>query len=203
VEPRSKPEHISAIQTLSARFDKPEVGAEWLPVDPNLAFLVCIACGPWKWPRRLKVMHAVLDRFLGTPDLDRIEVPDAGDLDWYPLDWQNSIVTAVARKLQERHVSWRQCCQWWKETSWREAATELFSMCGRPNGTKTLWLFVRDHLGHPAFPIDRHVARALKKFGLPQNSWYMTQLCLDAQVDPADLDRAIFQTLSQNPGTVL
>jgi len=70
----------------------------------------------------------------------------------------------------------------------------LFSDCGvSPKGTKTLWLFVRDYLKLPAFPIDRWVQRNLKAIGLPTDSWKMVRLCEKAGVDCNRLARAFFQ----------
>lgn len=74
-----------------------------------------------------------------------------------------------------------------------ESIEEFFSMCGKKvDGTKVLWLFVRDFLKLPAFPIDRWVKRNLQSLGLPLGSWTMIKICQDLEIDPNKINRLFF-----------
>jgi len=78
--------------------------------------------------------------------------------------------------------------------SYEEVLQDFFGATGADpeRGSKVLWLFARDFLRLPAFPVDRWVGRALKDAGLPLDSFYMTKACLLAHVSPNKLSRALF-----------
>ena len=81
---------------------------------------------------------------------------------------------------------------------WRKAVANVFARAQVPaKGTKVLWLWIRDFLNLPAFPIDRWVKRNLDAYALPADSWYLTQACLLAGVDPNPLARSFFT--ARNP----
>jgi endonuclease III len=80
-----------------------------------------------------------------------------------------------------------------ERSAWIPILKELFSMSGVPEkGTKVLWLFARDFLQVPAFPIDRHVKRILAQYALPADSWKMTLICEQAEINTNQLARAFF-----------
>ena len=108
----------------------------------------------------------------------------------YPLAWQNEYLMRMMESLDG--VALTSYVIGWLGSGWREVVEEFFGMCGSARGSKVLWLFIRDHLGLPAFPIDRHMKRALKEFGLPVDSWRMTDICERAGVDTNRLARALF-----------
>jgi len=49
----------------------PDYDESWLPMEPNNAFLTCIAMGPWKQKRRTKVKNKAL-QWLGGETLDTV-----------------------------------------------------------------------------------------------------------------------------------
>jgi hypothetical protein len=72
-------------------------------------------------------------------------------------------------------------------------------MCGvGPEGKKCLWLFARDYLQLPAFPIDRHVERFVKEVGLKRDEWYIIKLCRMAGLDPSKINRSLFLAKAEN-----
>lgn len=175
----------------------------WLPKDPNSAFLACVGAGPWKAERRKKVQDAAIEWFHSrwndfygvVPGYLHREPP-------FPLTWQNNMVYDLATSVRKSGRTWFGWCHVWKNSrEWQRCTREFFEMCGHPNkGTKVLWLFTRDYLNLPGFPIDRHVEAYLKKLGLPTNPWYITELCLDVGIDPSALNRSIFFEKSTNFG---
>jgi hypothetical protein len=177
----------------------------WLPSDPNAAFLVCVGAGPWKEHRRKKVQEDALEWYhskyndLSAVNPQKLIVEPA-----FPLVWQNKMVFDLATNLRTAKFgmgTFSNFCDKWKTlgTEWDKSIRQFFEMCEhKGNGTKVLWLFVRDYLELPAFPIDRHVEDFLKKLGLPINPWYITDLCMHVNIDPGALNRYIFFSKSTN-----
>jgi hypothetical protein len=110
----------------------------------------------------------------------------------------------MVRSLKSKDITFlNQCSKWEKNrnnwnNNWKENINEFFDMCGTTNGTKVLWLFVRDYLQFPAFPIDRWIKKFLKKYNLPQDSWYMINICLEAGINPSHLNRSLFYGKNPN-----
>jgi len=176
----------------------------WLPSDPSSAFLVCVGAGPWKEQRRKKVQQEALEWFhtryndLASVNPNYLQFKPA-----YPLVWQNQMVFNVADNLRKGTCgigTFANFCEKWKNsTDWAKSTREFFKMCGQEDkGTKVLWLFTRDYLELPSFPIDRHVESFLKKLELPTNPWYITELCRSVGIDPGALNRHIFFSKSTN-----
>lgn len=173
----------------------------WLPKDPNSAFLTCVGAGPWKAERRKKVQgkaiewfHTRWNDFYGVaPGYVHKNPP-------FPLVWQNRMVYDLAENLSKESRTFFGWCNIWKESKeWERCIKEFFEMCGQTYvGTKVLWLFTRDYLNLPGFPIDRHVEAFLRKLDLPINPWYITELCLNVGIDPSALNRSIFFEKSTN-----
>lgn len=164
----------------------PTFDESWLPNEPSQAILTCIAMGPWKHDRRHKVKNKAI-QWTGGRDLRWCD-----DCDAFPLNWQNATVNHLIAVLRARNVTFSTRIVDYSKTPHGDCL--LFEDCGvGAKGTKTLWLFVRDYLGHPAFPIDRWVRRNLKAAGLPVDSWKMIGLCKKAGVDTNRLARAFYQ----------
>jgi hypothetical protein len=194
---------IQTIQHLARTIPPTTYNESWIGTsNPSLALLICVAMGPWKEARRFKIAKEVVS----------VALPFGGDLHFdlalaspgmfpYPLAWQNKIVNHI---IEELHTDpdlrfWHHVDRWWTNllqgptNAWESVALEFFALCGVPKkGTKTLWLFLRDVMGMPAFPVDRRVRRILRAYGLPTDSWSMTRLCEEAGVDTNDLARACF-----------
>jgi len=200
------PEHIELVRVLANHYE-PAYDASWLPDDPSMAFLVCVGMGPWEEARRMKVAREAVERLVQRAlfelrpfDLGLIKPEQLSD-DVYPLEWQNRYLSNLVRSLNDNDVLFSQVFDRWMdiliqcdpETSWRSVVKELFAMCGAPEkGTKTLWLYARDGIGVYAFPIDRRVKARLKQHGLPADSWYMTEVCVQAGIDARELARGMF-----------
>lgn len=183
--------HLETIKLLSKL--EPTYDHTWVGSNPSRAFLICVGAGPWKVNRRQVVQGKALE-WLGDRDLGNIHY---GHFDYnvYPFKWQNNMLFNMLISLRSRCTKFTHICNEWKDNKnhWKEITKEFFNMCGTTeNGTKVLWLFVRDYLQFPAFPIDRWIKRALETHKLPQNSWQMVDLCIEAGVDPNRLNRALF-----------
>jgi len=193
--------HIDIIKSLSNL--EPTYDHTWVGSEPNRAFLICVGAGPWKVNRRRKVQQKALD-WLGDRDLRDTNCQHLVDFDVYPFDWQNWMIYNMTYSLRSKNIKFSEQCSKWEKNrnswndKWKENIKEFFDMCGTTkNGTKVLWMFVRDYLQFPAFPIDRWIKRALEEHNLPQNSWYITEACIEAGVDPNRLNRALFS--GKNP----
>lgn len=197
-----KPGDITVIQALAETY-KPMYDADWMNTDnPSDALLICIAMGPWKQDRRFKIADKAIEWLYITTRPHEVDLRYA-DLvtvsTVFPLEWQRAYARSVIRRLVVEDITFLNRYEEWRarvaEAScvWPRVLEELFRMCdAKPNGSKVLWLFARDFLKVPAFPIDRWVARNLKKHGLPANPWYLTHACLQAGVDPNELARAFY-----------
>lgn len=178
---------------------------DWLGLDPNIALLLCVGSGPWKMPRRMQVQaKAIVVFWHETYELPGIP-QDISQLDQhaiskiFPLEWQRKIILSIGcwvRRHAETFHTWS-CGLSLK--SYQEATEELLVGCGgKPDkGPKVVWMFARDFLKIPAFPIDRHVGRFLRANDLPIDSRRMVDLCLAARVNPSDFARRIF--IGENP----
>jgi hypothetical protein len=121
----------------------------------------------------------------------------------FPLDWQRKQLSRMATYCKEAGITFRSFCIELREIgqySPMKATKTLFDACkNQKMDAKTLWLFVRDYLGLPAFAVDRHVRRILIDNGLPICHQKMLALCTQAGVDPNDLARRMFGVAARNP----
>lgn len=195
-----KPEHIELVRELAKRY-RPVNDASWLDgFSPSAAFLICVAQGPWIHKRRVNVATQAVHWMLGqeADDIGQITLSEPPDI--YPLRWQNDHLQSMYTSLWERKTLLRDVYDSWLDMLiydpapvWPTILKELFSMCGVPErGTKVLWLFARDFLQIPAFPIDRRVKRVLAEHGLPADSWYITYACEQADIITNELARGMF-----------
>jgi len=164
------------------------------------AFVVCIGAGPWKEGRRKKIQQMALDK------LDSRDLSQVGQIDWYPLTWQNKMSSTLALHLANAEKSMEEFC--WDLIVESKAGSlwqrqRLYDACGSSHGAKVLSLFCRDCLKIPSFPIDRHVKRQLEAFELPINETAMVILCNVAGLDPRRVAikavQAAFDGKSINP----
>ncbi len=188
--------HIEILKEIAPKH-KADYDATWLPTNPNLALLICLGAGPWKIERRTKIQKEAIDWYLSFNVNDLSEILPYQVEDLYPLDWQNNHLYNIIEYLRVHKKTFWGLHLLWKNLydleQWETVPKELFKMAKIPKkGTKTLWLFIRDCLQKPAFPIDRHVSRKLKEYELPQDSYYITNACIKAGVDSNELNRAFF-----------
>ncbi|TPG59981.1 hypothetical protein [Ewingella americana] len=169
----------------------------WLDTKtPQNAFLCCVGSGPWKFTRRWNVINAALQ--WGTEKVFH----ESTFSEIYPLTWQNSMLSSAMAYCKANQINFNEHFYRLKEippVDWKGAIQEVFNIAGCPQGSKVLWLFVRDYLKLPAFPIDRHVARRLVEFGLPQNEWMLIDICLVMGLDPRKVAKRLVQDHVVNP----
>lgn len=194
-------EEIYKLYQLEKLGSDEEHNWKWLPENPNRAFLICLGAGPWKRLRRVTVQAAAMEWYEERWS-DLSAIPKYGNWKPFPLDWQNLYLRNMIMALNEQKATFSfKCTQWTFHTKkWREQLLEFFKMCGVGyEGRKCLWLFTRDFLGLPSFPIDRHVERALAEVGLPKKDvWYIIELCHKAGMDPSALNRSLFLSKAEN-----
>lgn len=178
---------VATVKKLSRKAERlgPALVHPWLPADASAAFICCIGAGPWKYGRRRKVQLVALQKLAGR---DLIEL--TGREKWFPLDWQNEMLNALTMTLKRHWISMGQAIsvlrQW---TPIEGARPNFYRMCGRPKGTKVLSLFLRDYVGVPSFPVDRHVKRALQALELPHIEERILDVCDEAEIDPVPVAR--------------
>ncbi len=176
------------------------VNEDWMGSDPGFAFLTALGAGPWKFSRRKNVQTDAC-RWLAYSRVD-----DLSDMDpnratlVYPLEWQNDFLCGMLKSLRKDGLKFNDMClQWAVKEDWEASLKDIFKRCGSTeDGPKVLWMFARDHLKLPSFPIDRHVRRSLEEHDLPTTSFEMTRLCLRAGVDPNPIARSLFANMASN-----
>jgi hypothetical protein len=194
--------HVTALRKAAEELPPPDYDASWMGEEANCAMLISLGAGPWKVKRRFDVQRAAVEWFLKqhVSDLSQLQ-PDAASA-VYPLLWQNNHLQWLIASLRANKRSFDTWCSTaifegldyeHRPGVWETYLDELFEMCGvKEQGTKVLWMFARDFLGYPAFPIDRHVRRHLQARGLPTDPWYISRACLAGGVPAGELNRAMF-----------
>lgn len=201
------------INALYKSLPEPDFSPNWMTQDPSCAMLISLGAGPWKLARRTAVQLKAVDWFLSHhyKDLQDIEIPfvidgDKPAADVYPLKWQNDYLYHLVINLQLKGIRFKFLTNIWRKgKDWQDNLKQLFYFV-HPDGlgSKVLWMFARDYLQIPAFPIDRHVKRFLIEHKLPRDPWKMTQLCLDCGIDPNDFNRRIFSnSRGDNPNVFI
>ncbi len=142
------------------------------------AFLVCLGAGPWKIKRRTLIQQQAVSA-LNKRDLSQV---DDVSIFQYPLKWQNEKAAAMIDYLKRYKIT----MTWFVGfiSGMREPTKMLYEITKTKGRAKVLDLFIRDYLKAPSFPIDRWVARALKKHSLPLHENYLIELCNKAALDP-------------------
>jgi hypothetical protein len=170
----------------------------WLPQSPSESILVCIGAGPWAISRREKVQRDAMESaFNGKDDFDIRELSPTTTI--YPLEWQNRMLQTLIKYHRRSGSSFNQVVsdlRMWPD--YRHSTMMFFSMFGGRQ-YKVLWMFLRDFMNLPAFPIDRHVRKFLQENELPVDPMKMRDLCIQAGIDACDMNRRIFGARASNP----
>jgi hypothetical protein len=177
---------IAIVQILADHLPPGHDGSWLSGMDPDSAFIRAVSAGPWKFNRRQHIFEEALSKMNVSGLL--YSKPES----IFPLAWQNKFYIAMVESLQLENKPFLLYVDKWKKSDWQQATNDFFSMCNCPKGCKVLWLFVRDYLDLPAFPIDRHVKRWLDYYDLPVNTIKMIDLCKEADVNINDFARALF-----------
>ena len=195
-------QHVKALRKASEELPTPDYDGSWMGEEANCAMLISIGAGPWKIKRRLNVQKAALEWYLTQHVSDLSQLHPELTRHVYPLLWQNDHLRRLVAALREKERTFSAWCSRaifegldyeGRPGAWENYLAELFQMCGvKEKGTKVLWMFARDFLGYPAFPIDRHVRRHLEARKLPTDPWYISRSCLAGGVPAAELNRAMF-----------
>jgi hypothetical protein len=178
------------LKYIVKKFPAPNYDGSWLGTNPSKAFLISIGAGPWLEQRRFIIQKKAVDWYNSQKisDLYYAKMEKV-----YPLSWQNQFNISLITHLRNNNLLFSDMCKKWKSENWENVVNELFEVCGTKKcGSKVLWMFARDFLEIPAFPIDRWVRRTLVEFRLPTDSFEMTRLCLKENVNPNVLNRSIF-----------
>lgn len=194
---------VGRIKDLAKIYSHPGklINATW-----DEAFVRCLCLGPWRKERRAQV------RTLALSALENAEgkLHKMKDVSFFPFQWQITYASNMIAHLNAREVSMGMYCNSLMrcyEAMWpkgkRIVLENFFSVVsgGDRRGSKVLWLFLRDFIRIPAFPIDRHIKRFLQRQDLPVNSWRMMDLCIEAGVDAGLFNRGIiFSSTQEEPG---
>lgn len=186
---------------------KEELEDHWLDdLTYSQALVVCIGAGPWKEKRRQQVQRQALD-MLEDHDITQIPWPLPKHEKWYPFDWQNDMLGKISRIFQYSHRIFNEWCNLRKKdcensptaikTFWRFEFLKAIEY--EKKVPKVLSLFIRDKLGFPSFPLDRHVKRILDDCDIPHDETLILNLCLRNGINPSQLNRYIFHQKSSNP----
>lgn len=179
---------IKKLNDLEEKYD-----GSWMGGNAQIAFMVALGAGPWKESKRFSIQKDALDWFYKQNVTD-LRYLSQDPIQVYPFLWQNKFLYSMTKSLHENNDIFEAICLHWKISSdWRGSLEDLFQRCGASkNGSKVLWMFARDYLGIPSFPIDPWLKKSLEKYNLPVNPWEMTELCLEAEVCPNILNRKMF-----------
>lgn len=155
----------------------------WLPYAASPAFLCCLGAGPWKYNRRRDIQHKALISLKGR-DVGELSPDDV----IFPLKWQNDMLRSMIVFLQQgrgpRVGAMPSLVSELRSMDPFEARQAFYRAAGQPRGTKVLSLYLRDYVGIPCFPVDRHVRRTLEIVGLPADEHALIDICRRANVDP-------------------
>jgi hypothetical protein len=196
---------VDTVFDLAQAAPKPLYDGGWMSHDASIAFLVSLGAGPWKEKRRYDIQKTAIDWFLDQSLTDLAELDNEHVTEVYPFKWQNHRLWTTVTTLHLRNASFADECQRWQNEgnrerwSWEPVLHDFFqTTMAKPEGSKVLWMFARDFLGLPAFPIDRWIARRLDAHELPRDPWYMTRACVLAGVSPNRLNRSWFSGTNPN-----
>lgn len=156
---------------------KPKKSPRWLPKTYSAAFVVCLGAGPWRYNRRRHIQGLALDK-IKKVDLRYLKVKQCN---FYPLKWQNDILVKMVLFLRKNNTTFKDFC---KKVIEKNSIDLFYKACEKNNHIKTISLFCRDKLKIDSFPIDRHVAKNLKKYNLPINEQIMIDLCRKNNLNP-------------------
>lgn len=179
---------IKKLNKLEEKYD-----GSWIGGHAHTAFLVSLGVGSWKETRIFNVQKYALEWFYSYQVSDLRHIPSKRE-EIYPLSWQNKYLYNMIDSLKEEKDLFEALCLHWKiSNNWKESLEDLFRRCGaRKKGSKALWMFARDYLNIPSFPIDKITKITLEKYKLPVCPWEMVELCQEAEVSPNALNRKMF-----------
>lgn len=166
---------------------KPSESPVWLPRDYSKALVVCVGAGPWRFERRRLVQKKAL-KWLGNRDISEIR----GEVDIFPLDWENKIIENLAKNLRKKGLTFKKFCK--KMINGDFSNKKLYRMCGKSDYMKTLSLFCRDSLRKNSFTIDRHVKRILNEYKMPPREDEMIKICLKNGLSPNKVSFGLVKT---------
>jgi len=187
---------VNKIRILK-KLDKVQVKYDgaWMGKNPNYAFLISLGAGPWKEKRRYNVQKHALDWYKNKNVSDIRNLKFLNNEKVFPFDWQNNFLINMTNSVKDNNDLFESLCLEWKiRSDWKNSLEELFFRCGTSKkGSKVLWMFARDFLELPSFPIDRWVRRTLEENNLPVCPYEIIDLCQQANIDPNLLNRKLFQ----------
>lgn len=178
---RDKSADLVSIERLVSRVQGKMRLNNWLPADATQAYIVCIAQGPWKVERRMKITKAACLEAKGK-DMSQI-----ADIAAFPFAWQKGLVSGINKHLRASGQKMPELIAMVRTLAKTDSAKarELFyRACGTKGAPKVLSLFLRDYVRIPTFSIDRWVKRILVANNLPVNENALVALCEEKGYDP-------------------
>jgi len=179
---------IKKFNKLSDSYD-----TTWIGSNAHIAFLVALGEGPWDDKKRHSVQKKAIEWFLdkNVSDFRNLELEYE---EVYPLEWQNNFLFNMLYSLHEQGDLFEALCFHWKiSNGWKNSLEDLFERCGATKkDAKSLWIFARDYLKLPSFPINKEIRKTLKLNELPDCPFKIIDLCQRANIDPNVLNRKMY-----------
>jgi len=155
--------------------------------DSSEQLITILCAGPWVPARQNQVKAQALEwyRSNNVSDLRELNLVNVKAENPYPLFWQKKLLYNIIATCQTSFYTFNQHVEKWRSDQIpKRAILDFFDFCGvGESGTKISWSFVRDHLDHDGFPIDRWVRRGLKYFDLPIDAHYIIEACNEGGVN--------------------
>jgi hypothetical protein len=172
--------------------------------SPSVAFLLCVASGPWKIKRRASVQVAAMLKLAGR-DLSEVKPSTFNSV--YPLTWQKEMAKRVITECRKRSVSFNttfvRAGAGYRSKKKNEQTLEILcSLLGIDSihsAPKVVMLFVRDFLDMDVFPKDRHVRRWLTDNNIPHDHQKIIRAFEFLGKHARFYARAVFGDKSSNP----
>lgn len=170
------------IQSLYNRRKKNVTDDVWLSnMSIRDKFLYIISWGPWRIEREDQVFEQARTKAMGK------KLTKVGKL--YPLDFQNKFFKRIVKHcngdLRGFFTSLR-------KLEPKEAREELYRVADVKTYSKIITCMLRDISKVDCFPIDRRVARLLKKYGFPKDEDAIVKICRSGNIDPRILNRVMY-----------
>lgn len=185
----------SRVQLLYSSLRPVPFSGALLSSDPSIAFIQCVAAGPWSSIRnKVVATHAVEKFSLKYSDLSQAKKFTV----LLPTKNQNKIIHGVAKHCRDYVVTFRNSVEKLTEHEFNYLVRVVESSAPGSKFTGSVWFFGRDFLRLNVFPINSASRRFLLSNRLPDNQLEMMRLCASAKISAADFSRRIEGHIKKN-----
>jgi len=177
---------LKKFNKLEEKYNSSRIGGH-----AHTAFLVSLGTDQQEETKRFKIQNDALTWFYSHRVSDFRYIHEMGDV--YPLIKQNNYLFNMLQSVHsEQDLFEALCIEWKASPDWEYSLKDLFTKCGlTKKGATPLWVFARDYLNIPSFPIDKNIKKILEKNKLPTCPWKIIYLCQEANIDPNSLNRKL------------